>query len=50
MGSLSQLEKDVDPLLRSHLSARKGIRGISFFEGVKDADYFLHGFILLWFS
>ena len=46
MGSLSQFEENVDPLLRGHLSAGKGVRGIGCFEGVKDADYFLHGFIL----
>ena len=49
MGSLSQFEENVGPLLRGHLSAGKGIRGIGFFEGVKNADYFLHSFILLWF-
>ena len=47
MGSLSQFEENVDPLLRGHLSAGKGVRGIGCFEGVKNADYFLHGFILL---
>ena len=49
MGSLSQFEENVGPLLRGHLSAGKGIRGIGFFEGVKNADDFLHSFILLWF-
>ena len=49
MGSLSQFEENVDPLLRGHLSAGKGVRGIGCFEGVKNADYFLHSFILPWF-
>jgi hypothetical protein len=49
VGSLSQFEENVGPLLRGHLSAGKGIRGIGFFEGVKNADYFLHSFILPWF-
>ena len=49
MGSLSQFEENVGPLRRGHLSAGEGIRGIGFFEGVKNADYFLHSFILLWF-
>jgi hypothetical protein len=47
--SLSQFEENVDPLLRGHLSAGKGVRGIGCFEGVKNADYFLHSFILPWF-
>ena len=46
MGSLSQFEENVDALLRGHLSAGKGIGGIGCFEGVKNADYFLHSFIL----
>ncbi len=49
MGSLSQCEENVDPLLRGHLSAGKGVRGIGCFEGVKNADYFLHSVILPWF-
>jgi hypothetical protein len=49
VGSLSQFEENVDPLLRGHLSAGKGVRGIGCFEGVKNADYFLHSFILPWF-
>jgi hypothetical protein len=49
VGSLSQFEENVGPLRRGHLSAGEGIRGIGFFEGVKNADYFLHSFILLWF-
>ena len=49
MGSLSQFEENVDALLRGHLSAGKGVRGIGCFEGVKNADYFLHSFILPWF-
>ena len=48
MGSLSQFEEDVGPLLRGHLSAGKGIGGIGFFKGVENADYFLHNLILLW--
>ena len=48
MGSLSQFEEDVGPLLRGHLSAGKGIGGIGFFTGVENADYFLHNLILLW--
>ena len=48
MGSLSQFEEDVGPLLRGHLSAGKGIGGIGFFKCVENADYFLHNFILLW--
>ena len=49
MGSLSQFEENVDLLLGGHLSAGKGVRGIGCFEGVKNADYFLHSFILPWF-
>jgi hypothetical protein len=48
VGSLSQFEENVDPLLRGHLSAGKGVRGIGCFEGVENADYFLHSFILPW--
>lgn len=48
MGSLSQFEEDVGPLLRGHLRAKKGVGGIGFFKGVKNADYFLHTVILLW--
>ena len=48
MGSLSQFEENVGPLLRGHLSAGKGIGGIGFFKGIKNADYFLHNLILLW--
>jgi len=47
VGSLSQFEEDVHPLLRGHLSAGKGIGGIGFFKGVKNADYSLHNLILL---
>jgi hypothetical protein len=47
VGSLSQFEEDVGPLLRGHLCAGKGIGGIGFFKGVKNADYFLHNLILL---
>ena len=46
MGSLSQFEENVDPLLRGHLSAGKGVGGIGCFEGVENADYFLHSFSL----
>jgi hypothetical protein len=49
VGSLSQFEENVGPLLWGHLSAGKGVRGIGCFEGVKNADYFLHSFILLRF-
>ena len=48
MGSLSQFEENVGPLLRGHLSAGKGIGGIGFLKGVKNADWFLHNLILLW--
>ena len=48
MGSLSQFEENVDPLLRGHLSAGKGVRSIGCFEGVKNPDYFLHSLILPW--
>ena len=50
MGSLSHFEENVDPLLRGHLSAGKGVRGIGCFESVKNADYFLHNFILPWLT
>lgn len=40
VGSLSQFEEDVGPLLRGHLRAGKGVGGIDLFEGVKNADYF----------
>jgi hypothetical protein len=46
VGSLSQFEENVGPLLRGHLSAGKGIGGIGFFKGVKNADYFFHNLIL----
>ena len=48
MGSLSQFEEYVGPLLRGHLSAGKGIGGIGFLKGVENADYFLHSPILRW--
>jgi len=48
VGSLSQFEENVGPLLRGHLSAGKGIGGIGFLKGVENADYFLHNLILLW--
>jgi hypothetical protein len=38
VGSLSQFEENVGPLLRGHLSAGKGIGGIGFLKGVKNAD------------
>ncbi len=42
MGSLSEFEENVGPLLRGHPSAGKGIGGIGFLKGVENADYFLH--------
>jgi len=48
VGSLSQFEEYAGPLLRSQLSAGKGVGGIGFLKTVEDADYFLHNFILLW--
>jgi hypothetical protein len=48
VGSLSQFEEYVGPLLRGHLSAGKGIGGIGFLKGVENADYFLHSPILRW--
>jgi hypothetical protein len=47
VGSLSQFEKYVGPLLRGQLSAGKGVCGIGFLKTVEDADYFLHNLILL---
>jgi hypothetical protein len=46
VGSLSQLEEYVGTLLRGHLRAGKGIGGVGFLKGVKDADHFLHKPIL----
>ena len=46
MGSLPDREKDLDPFLRAHFASRKSIGGIRFFKAVKDADGFLHPFIL----
>jgi len=47
VGSLSQFEEYVGPLLRGLLSAGKGVGGVGFFKTVEDADYFLHNPILL---
>ena len=47
MGPFTQFEENVDPLLRGLLSAGESVRGIGRFEGAKNADYFLHGFMLL---
>jgi hypothetical protein len=38
VGSLSQFEENVGPLLRGPLRAGKGIGGIGFLKGVKNAD------------
>jgi hypothetical protein len=38
VGSLSQFEENVGPLLRGHVSAGKGIGGIGFLKGAKNAD------------
>lgn len=46
VSSLSQLEENVDPLLRSHLPAGQGVGRISFFEAVKNTGHFLHSLIL----
>jgi hypothetical protein len=46
VGSLSQFEEYVGPLLWSHLSAGNGIGGIGCLKRVENADYFLHDPIL----
>ena len=47
VGSLSQFKEYAGPLLRGHLSAGEGIGGIGLFEAGENADYFLHGLILV---
>jgi hypothetical protein len=37
-GSLPQFEENIDPLLRSHLSAGKRIGGFALFKGGEDTD------------
>ena len=46
MGSLPDREEDLDPFLRAHFASRKSIGGVRFFKTAKDADNFLHTFIL----
>ena len=48
MGSLSQFEEYIGPLLRGHLRAGQCIGGISFFKGVENPDDSLHNPILRW--
>jgi hypothetical protein len=48
VSSLSQFEEYTGSLLRGHLSAGKGVRGIGVLKAVKNADYFLHIPILRW--
>ena len=49
MGSLSQFKEDVGALLRGHLSAGEGVRGVGLLKTGENTDYFLHNPILRWF-
>jgi len=44
VGSLAKFEENVDPFLRAHPGPRKRVRGVCFFEGVKNANSSLHYF------
>ena len=46
VGSFPDREKNFDPFLRAHFASRKSIGCIRLFKAVKDADYFLHPYIL----
>jgi hypothetical protein len=42
VGSLAEGEKDVGPLLRTHLSTRTRISRIRFLKGIENPNHFLH--------
>jgi hypothetical protein len=48
VGSLSQFKEDGGALLRGHLSAGKGVGGVSLLKAGENAHYSLHSHIVRW--